>query len=74
MLQEDEQAGNEHHGGKHQLGLPLLEVGIDVAYIFSQSQCGGEFGKLGGLEFEGTEINPRLATIGDCAYKEGENE
>lgn len=47
-----------------------MDVEVDGAHKLSQSQSGGQFGKLGRLEFEGAKIDPREATVGSGTYKE----
>ena len=49
------------------------EVDIDGTDSLGQGEGGGEFGELGGLEFEGTEVYPRLSAVGYSADKESNN-
>ena len=73
VLQEDEAGRDKHHEGKGDAGARKGEVDIDGTDSLGQGEGGGEFGELGGLEFEGTEVYPRLSAVGYSADKESNN-
>ena len=74
VLQQDEPGRDEHHESQGDAGARQGEVYVDGTDGLGQCKGGGKFGELRRLEFEGTEVYPRLSSVGYRPYKEGDNQ
>ena len=73
-LQDDEQHGHEDEGADNERVLPRLEHEAVDVHALGQGQGGGKLGKLGGLQADRAQDEPRARPLGVRRDEDGDHQ